>query len=97
MQCEAAVKQILPAVRSLLAEELSKEMTQEQIAEALNLTQPAVSRYLKQSRGVLARELLKKKGVKQLIKITAEKVKRGGRVEFCSLCKEIRHVEKCGE
>ena len=97
MQCETAVRDVLPAVRSLLAEELSKDMTQEQIANALDLTQPAVSRYLKQSRGVLSRELMKKKGVKELIKRTAESIKKGGKVEFCAMCKEIRNVEKCGE
>ncbi|NYZ79681.1 ArsR family transcriptional regulator, partial [Candidatus Micrarchaeota archaeon] len=83
MECETAVRDVLPAVRSLLAEELSKDMTQEQIADALDLTQPAVSRYLKQSRGILARELMKKKGVKELIKRTAESIRKGRKVEFC--------------
>ena len=97
MECETAVKEILPALRSLLAAELSKTMTQEDVAKALNLKQPAVSRYLKQSRGVKAQELLKDKGVKEMILNAADGIKNGGKVQFCPLCKCVRKVEKCGD
>ncbi len=52
LPCERVVNDVLPAVRSLVAKELrSKGYSQTEIAELLNLTQPAVSQYLSASRG----------------------------------------------
>lgn len=50
--CETVVKDILPAVRALIAKDLKeKGYTQTEIAELLDLTQPAVSQYLSAARG----------------------------------------------
>ena len=85
MECELAVKEVLPATRALLAAELSDmHMTQDEIAEKLNLTQSAVSRYLKQSRGKKAAKFMKNPKVKKLIKSTAENLRKGKKFDFCS-------------
>ncbi len=50
--CETVVQDILPAVRALIAKELQEEgYNQTEIADALDLTQPAVSQYLSAARG----------------------------------------------
>ncbi|MDY6778233.1 MAG: hypothetical protein SVU32_06185 [Candidatus Nanohaloarchaea archaeon] len=49
---EPIVKHILPALRSVVAEELSRRgYSQTEIAELMDLTQPAVSQYLNHERG----------------------------------------------
>ncbi len=98
MQCETAVREILPAVRSLLAVELKAlGLRQEEIAEKLELTQPAVSRYLKQARGKKAKEFLKNKRIMRMIKKTAANLKKGKEFDFCSLCRKVRKATKCCE
>ncbi len=49
---EVVAEDILPAVRSIVAKELSTEygLNQQEIADKLGLTQPAVSQYLSKSR-----------------------------------------------
>lgn len=50
--CEHVTYTVLPAVRAILAQELSAEgLTQNEIADALHITQPAVSQYLNRERG----------------------------------------------
>ena len=49
---EVVAGELLPAVRSIVATDLSKEygLNQEEIAEQLGITQPAVAQYLSKSR-----------------------------------------------
>lgn len=50
--CETVVKDVLPSIRSLIAKELKdRGYTQTEIAELLDITQPAVSQYLSKARG----------------------------------------------
>ncbi len=53
LPCEFAVKSIVPAFRSLVARELveSYSLKQEEIAELLEVTQPAISQYQRNLRG----------------------------------------------
>lgn len=53
LPCEFAVKSIVPAFRSLVARELmeSYNMKQEDVAEFLEVTQPAISQYTRNLRG----------------------------------------------
>ena len=98
MRCEIAVKEILPAVRSLLALELKAlDLRQGEIAEKLGLTQPAVSRYLRQARGRKAKQFSKNKRVMNVIVKSARELKQGKAFDFCSLCKAIRKITKCCE
>ncbi len=51
-EAEVITEEILPAIRSIIATRLHQEygLTQEEIANRLEVTQPAVSQYLSQSR-----------------------------------------------
>ncbi len=51
-ESEVIADEVLPAIRSILAEELHREygLTQEEIASRLKVTQPAVSQYLNEAR-----------------------------------------------
>jgi len=53
LPCEFAVKSIVPAFRSLVARELmeSYNLKQEEVAELLKVTQPAISQYTRSHRG----------------------------------------------
>lgn len=59
-EAEVISQEFLPAARSLLAEILSKEygLYQEEIAEIMEITQPAVSQYLNKKRA--SRKTLRK-------------------------------------
>ncbi len=59
-ESEIVSNEFLPAVRSLLAEELAEEygLKQKEIAEKMGLTQPAVSQYLNKKRA--SRKILRK-------------------------------------
>jgi len=91
--CELAIKEILPAVRSLISQYyINKGLNQGQIAEKLMLTQPAVSKYLDDSRGKQAQIFKQDKEVYQQIKDAAEHMLHGSRNNdlFCGICKAVR-------
>jgi len=55
---EPIVKKVLPALRKVLARKLDRRgYNQSEIAEMLEITQPAVSQYLHGQRGHLSREI----------------------------------------
>ncbi|MFH0986586.1 MAG: winged helix-turn-helix transcriptional regulator [Candidatus Micrarchaeota archaeon] len=96
MDCETAVKETLPAVRALLTKELHDAgLPQAEIAEKLGIKQPAVSRYLKQSRGLKAKTLMKDKSIRKFIKKSAADIAGGRKFAFCSACKTVRSANKC--
>lgn len=51
--CEIAVKSVIPAIRAAMAKELVEKysLKQNQVAEALGISQSAVSKYTRQVRG----------------------------------------------
>ncbi len=51
--CEVVVKDILPATRALIAKELleSHKLTQQEAAQKMGVTQPAISQYKRDLRG----------------------------------------------
>jgi len=53
MPCEVAVKSLVPAIRALMARELTQthKMKQGEVASLLGITQAAVSKYTRQVRG----------------------------------------------
>lgn len=95
--CEVVVKDVLPAVRSILAEELTNAgLKQEDVARKLYLTQPAVSHYLKKARGKNVKILRENNEVNKYLKKTAEDLiaKKARKydivLKFCDVCKVIR-------
>ena len=53
MPCEVAVKSLVPAIRALIAKELTQthKLKQDEAALLLGITQAAVSKYIRQVRG----------------------------------------------
>ncbi|MFB6076202.1 MAG: transcriptional regulator [Candidatus Aenigmatarchaeota archaeon] len=97
LMCEIIVKDVLPALRALLAKDLIEEhdMTQKEAAKKLGMTQPAMSQYKNKLRGYNGQMLEQSKDVSQwidkLCKKTVEseepiKLER----EFCEICTKIR-------
>lgn len=94
--CETVVKDVLPAVRSVMAREMQERgYNQTEIAETLDLTQPAVSQYLSASRGKKVQKIeqddesyAKVQGLLDLVLEGApeEEVSQ----EFCEVCLSIR-------
>ena len=97
--CEIVTVSVLPAIRSIMTRELltTYKMTQQEAAEALGLTQPAISQYNRQSRGSKVKLLEDQKEIMNLIKgLTKDIVDK--RVDareinqkFCQICKEVRN------
>ncbi len=55
---EPLIEKVLPALRKVVAEKLyDRGYTQNEIAELLEITQPAVSQYLHSQRGYLSKEI----------------------------------------
>jgi len=67
---ELASKSVIPAIRALIVKRLVEEhdMTQQEAAKLLGVTQPAVSKYLHQKRGAAIRL----GGIKEIEKATNE-------------------------
>jgi hypothetical protein len=79
MYCEVVVKDVLPALRSLVTKELLQnyEMSQTEVSKKLGITQPAVSQYKKELRGNLVKRLQKDRDVIRLVKILSKKIAKG--------------------
>ena len=67
---ELASKSVIPAIRALIVKRLVQEhgMTQQEAAKLLGVTQPAVSKYLHQKRGVAIRL----NGIREIDEATTE-------------------------
>jgi predicted transcriptional regulator len=95
--CEVIVREVLPAVRSILAKELlDAGLTQKQVAQKLDLTQPAVSQYVKKARGKNARILTKNKEVSKVLRRAVKDITNDAVGDydliFCDICHEIRNT-----
>ncbi|MDY6788946.1 MAG: hypothetical protein SVV03_03185 [Candidatus Nanohaloarchaea archaeon] len=99
---EPIVKNILPALRSVVARELdSKGFSQTEIAELMQVTQPAVSYYLNRQRGGKVKIIQENPDLSDLASQIAsyiskddlEGVKKAYR-EFCSLIVGLDEFEE---
>ena len=72
---EFVAKEVTPVLRSMVANELSKiyNLNQTEISKKMNITQPAVSQYLRKLRG--SRQITKKE-VSDKIKELSEKINK---------------------
>ena len=98
--CETVVKDILPAMRSIIATELQKQgLTQNQIAKKLFITQPAVSQYLKKARARNTQILSKNPQVHAILEKKAKQLakKQVSKEELTiGLCDACRQILKTG-
>lgn len=96
--CELVVAHALPAIRSALAIELvkGKGATQLYACELLDITQPAISQYLKGKRGKSVAKITANKKVGAAIKKLADKLVKSKNPHkdlndgICSICKIMR-------
>lgn len=99
--CEIIVQVVLPAVRALVAKDLIEKhgLTQQQAAERLGTTQPAISQYMRDLRGLKVKSLQKSKIALSEIEKLSSRIAAGeiaGDVvttEFCKICKTLREQD----
>lgn len=97
LPCEIAVKAVVPAIKATLAKELigTYSLKQDQVAEILGISQPAVSKYTRQVRGYVIQiddieeiQLLINKMINLLVD---GNVKRAEFLRlFCQTCTTVR-------
>jgi len=101
--CESFVR-ITPALRSAIARTLIEKykLSQSEVAIKLGVSQPAVSQYLKNIRGMQSK-MLRNPAVEEEINKVCEKMVKENKTlyaEFCELCKNLRHrrliCQMCG-
>jgi len=101
--CEDVATNLLPTIRALIARELKDKykLTQEKIAELLDITQPAVSQYIKESRGKQARKIEKNEEIMKLVEKVSLRINNGDIKDkeiskmFCEMCKIYSSKDKC--
>ncbi|MBU5688595.1 MAG: helix-turn-helix domain-containing protein [Candidatus Aenigmarchaeota archaeon] len=101
--CEDAATNLLPTIRALIAKELKEKynLTQEKIAELMDITQPAVSQYLKESRGKNAKKIEKNDNIMKIIEEIAFRLKNNDikdseiSKKICQLCKIYSSEKNC--
>ncbi len=99
--CEVVVGSVLPAIRSIMTRELITKynMTQQEAADILGITQAAVSQYNRKSRGSKAKSLENEKDIMLMIEyltkdIVDKRIKaRQINKRFCDICKKIREKQ----
>ncbi|MBI5133381.1 MAG: hypothetical protein HZA83_01580 [Thaumarchaeota archaeon] len=96
--CEIIVSVVLPAMRALIAKELTQtyNLNQPEISRKLGITQPAVSQYRSEVRGQRVRLLQSNRKIMSLIQslshdIASDKVEAAQIHEkICKICRKIR-------
>lgn len=99
--CEVIVQVVLPSVRALVAKNLIEnyDLTQEDVAEKLGMSQPAISQYCRALRGSRVKVLLGSSVVKSEIEKICKKIASGEiksdsiTKEFCKICRVIREKD----
>jgi predicted transcriptional regulator len=97
LPCEVAVKSVIPAIRSAIARELTQSygLKQKDVAQLLGITQTAVSKYTKHTRGAVL-EVEKVTDTQIVLKETSESLANGHMNKYqltaklCLICEIIR-------
>lgn len=97
--CEVIVQDILPALRALISKELmtTHNMTQQEVAKKLGISQAAVSQYRREMRGFKIKLLQKDKEVMESIEKLASRISSDdvstmeASDECCLICKAVRN------
>ncbi len=94
--CEVMVKNIFPAIRALIAKELMENLhhTQNETANLMCITQPAISQYSRELRGKKVVILNSNEKVSAMIKESAKTLAKQNERKntgiMCNICREIR-------
>jgi len=95
--CEVIVQDVLPAMKALLAKELTHKhgLTQKQAAEKMGCTQAAISQYLRELRGYKIKLLQKDEKSMEKLGELAKKLASGSAgsefsSEICGICDGMR-------
>jgi len=96
--CEVVAFEILPAVRAMVARQMTKEykMPQKKVARLLGVSQPAISQYKRDLRGYRSSIFKNNPGLRSMVNRIAEGLASGeirdaqSTISFCELCKAIR-------
>lgn len=95
--CEIIVKEILPSVRAIVAKRLmeSYSLSQEEVAERLGTSQPAISQYKRGLRGYKIKIFEENSELFKMVDELTKKILRGASIEkqtteFCKICKYAR-------
>jgi hypothetical protein len=92
------ISEMLPGFRALVAKRLIEDhgLSQTQVAELLDTTQPAISQYRRELRGRKTSVFLKNHRLIDILDRTAENIATGKirpektGLEFCKMCKFMR-------
>jgi len=96
--CEIIVADILPALRALIAKELTDTygLNQTEVSKKLGITQPAISQYKRELRGYRVKILQSNKNAMKCIKILSKQIANDQikpfeiHKKFCDICLTIR-------
>lgn len=96
--CEVIVADILPAMRALIAKELTQAygFNQTEVSKKLGITQPAISQYKRELRGYRVKLLQSNKNIMRSIRILSQQIASGkvkssdAHEKFCEICLMIR-------
>jgi predicted transcriptional regulator len=97
LPCEVAVRSVVPAIRALLAKELTKthKLNQSEAANLLGITQTAISKYVNLVRGHTL-SIENERTVRVMIESTATALVNGElkpkkvRLQICNVCRLVR-------
>lgn len=97
--CEITIKYFIPAIRAKIAKLLAKEhdMTQEEIAFLLGISQAAVSKYLSGKYGKVVKQLERERIIQHIAASLAKRLidKRGENMfdeELCKCCRDCKAI-----
>ncbi|NIO21318.1 MAG: hypothetical protein GTN76_11430 [Candidatus Aenigmarchaeota archaeon] len=96
--CEYITSEILPGVRALIAKKMIEDhgITQSKAAELLDTTQPAISHYKRDLRGMKISLLKKHPEIMEMVDSIAKRIMSGEvsskntDQEFCSICRYMQ-------
>jgi uncharacterized protein len=96
--CEIIVADIMPAIRSIITNELVRtyHLSQVSVSKKLGVTQPAVSQYLRALRGTNVKIIQSDQDVMSMISKLAKDIATGDvdpkfmHRGLCAICKKIR-------
>jgi len=96
--CEFITSEVLPSVRALIAKKMIEDhgITQSKAAELLNTSQPAISHYKRDLRGIKNSVLKEHPELIKMIDSVSKRIMSGEvspkqtTSEFCSICRYMR-------